>query len=138
MATKATPVVPAPSPTDRFEFLNPLDGQTYSLPPFDAEKFSDEVAMHKDFIPEISLTDALLAEDPTVGMDSLNEPMRALNVLMKRAIVKTIRNHVDEDDPAWGAIRGLIDGFEFDVLGKIFSDWRVASGDVEDEPVGED
>lgn len=132
MATKKTPDTVEP-----FEFLSPLDGQTYTLPPFDATKFADEVAAHPDYIPDVSLTDALLADDPQVGMDSLNEPMRRLNVLMKRAVVKTLRNHLDADDPAWLALRALIDAFEFDVLGKIFTEWRAHYGDVEVDPLGE-
>lgn len=125
------------TPTDLFEFLSPLDGETYSLPPFDAAKFADEVAAHRDYVPEVSLTDALLADDPETGMDSLNEPMRRLNVLMKRSVVKTLRNHLDVDDPAWLALKALIDAFEFDVLGKIFVDWRAHYGDVEGEGLGE-
>lgn len=130
-AVKATEAV------EPFEFLNPIDGNTYTLPPFDAEKYADEMAAHPEFIPEVSLTDALLADDPQVGMDSLNAPMRALNVLMKRAIVKTLRNHLDEDDPTWLALKTLIDALEFEVLAKIFTEWRAHSGDVEEEPLGE-
>lgn len=122
---------------DAFEFLNPLDGKTYALPPFDADKFADEVAAHPDYIPQVTLSDALLADDPQQGMDSLNEPMRALNVLMKRSIVKTLRNHLEDDDPAWGALKSLIDGLEFDVLAKVFTEWRSRSEGVEADPLGE-
>lgn len=131
MATK-------PEIVEAFEFLNPLDGNTYTLPPFDATKFADEVSAHPEFIPTVSLTDALLADDPQVGMDSLNEPMKALNVLMKRSIVKTLRNHLEATDPAWLALTALIDGFEFEVLAKVFTEWRAHYGDVEAEQLGED
>ena len=127
-----------PEPVDGFEFLNPLDGNTYSLPSYDATKFVDEVSAHPEFIPAISLTDALLEDDPQTGMDSLNEPMRALNVLMKRSIVKTLRNHLEADNPAWLALKALIDNYEFDVLGKVFTEWRVAAGDEATDQVGED
>lgn len=120
-----------------FEFLNPLDGETHTLPPFEAEKFADEVSTHPEFIPTISMTDALLADDPQVGMDSLNEPMKALNVLMKRSIVKTLRNHLEAEDPAWLALKALIDKFEFEVLAKIFTEWRAHYGESEDTPMGE-
>ena len=121
-----------------FKFLNPIDGETYTLPPFVADKFADEVSAHPEFIPTISLTDALLEDDPKAGMDSLNEPMRALNVLMKRSIVKTLRNHLEAEDPAWLALKSLIDNYEFDVLGKVFTEWRAASGEEVVDPVGED
>lgn len=121
-----------------FEFLNPLDGTTYTLPPYVGEKFADEVSAHPEFIPQISLTDALLADDPQVGMDSLNEPQKALNVLMKRSIVKTLRNHLEPTDPAWLALKNIIDKFEWDVLTKVFVDWRTHYGDTEVDPLGED
>ena len=127
-----------PKPVDGFEFLNPLDGGTYSLPPYETGKFADEIAAHPEFVPMISLSDALLNDDPQVGLDSLNEPTRALNVLMKRSIVKTLRNHLDADDPAWVALKALIDAFEFEILSKIFIDWRKHYGDIEVEPLGED
>lgn len=124
-------------PAGAFEFLNPLDGNTYTLPPFDPEKFADEVAEHPDFIPTVSMTDALLADDPKVGLDSLSEPMQALNVLMKRTVVKTLRNHLEADDPAWLALKGLIDAFEFDVLAKVFTEWQKFYGAEAAEPLGE-
>lgn len=127
-----------PKPAEAFEFLNPLDGTKHTLPPYDADKFANEVDAHPDFIPKMSLTDALLDDDPKAGMDRLNEPMRALNVLMKRSVVKTLRNHLEADDPAWLALKALIDAFEFDILTKIFTEWRAFSGDIEVEPVGED
>jgi len=125
------------SEIEPFEFLNPLDGNTYTLPPYDAEKFADEVSAHPDFIPTVSLTDALLADDPQVGMDSLNEPMKALNVLMKRSIVKTLRNHLEADNPAWLALKGLIDKFEFEVLAKVFTEWQTHYGKGTVDPLGE-
>jgi hypothetical protein len=124
--------------TDLFEFLNPLDGNTYTLPPFDPEKAVDEVELHPEFIPTVSMTDALLADDPQVGLDSLNEPLKALNVLMKRSIVKTLRNHLAADDPAWGALRALIDAYEFEMLGKVFTEWRTHYGETKAVEPGED
>lgn len=126
------------APTEPFEFLNPLDGNTYTLPPYDAEKFADEVSAHPDFIPKVSLADALLEDDPKAGMDYLNEPVRALNVLMKRSIVKTLRNHLEVDDPAWLALKALIDAFEFQVLTKVVTEWRNHYGHTEADPLGED
>lgn len=121
-----------------FEFLSPLDGNTYTLPPYNADLWADEVSAHADFIPKVSLTEALLADDPTIGMETLNEPQRALNVLMKRSVVKTLRNHLEVTDPAWVALKALIDGFEFDVLGKVFTEWRTHYGQEETDPLGED
>jgi hypothetical protein len=121
----------------QFEFLNPLDGKTYTLPPYDAEKWSDEIAAHPDFVPKVSLTDALLADDPKVGLDSLNKPLEAMNVLVKRSIVKTLRNHLEGDDPAWLALKELIDTGEFEVLAKVFTEWQAASGEGLSDPAGE-
>lgn len=125
-------------PIERFEFLNTVDGETYTLPPYDAEKFVDELKDHADFIPKASLTDALLDPDPQAGLDSLNAPARAINVLMKRAMLKTLRNHLEDTDPAWLALTALVDASEFDVLEKIFLDWRKASGDIVGDGPGED
>lgn len=119
-----------------FEFLNPRDGKKYKLPPYDPEKFSDEFAAHPDYVPQVSLADALLADDPEVGMRMLEEPQQAINVLMKRAIVKTLRNHLDATDPAWLALEALINAAEFEVLTKVFTEWRAASGEA--DAAGED
>ena len=126
-----------PDVVEPFKFLSTVDNKTYELPPFDAEKFADELADHADFIPKVSMTEALLADDPKAGMDMLQQPMQALNVLMTRGIVKTLRNHLEEDDPAWIALKELIDTYEFNVLAKIFTDWRKASGEDVSIPVGE-
>jgi hypothetical protein len=127
-----------PDPSTAFEFLSPLDGKTYTLPPYDPEKFVDEVGTHFESVPKISLSEALLADDPLAGLESLNEPARALNVLMKAAIVKTLRKHLKAKDPAWLALRTLIDKGEFDVLGKVFFDWQKFYGAAGVDVEGED
>lgn len=141
MATKPKETAPVAA----FEFLSPLDGKTYTLPPFDATKvvtIDDLASAHPEFIPTVSLTDALLADDPKVGMASLDAPIHAVNVLMKSAILKTLRNHMDADDPAWLALKNLIDNGpdgkpDFEMVAKVFTDWRAASGEVVTDTVGE-
>lgn len=126
------------TPDTPFSFLSPLDGKTYTLPPFDPEKVIDEVTAHADdFVPKVTLTDALLADDPKQGMALLEEPMKALNVLMKRSVVKTVRAHLTDDDPAWHALRELIDRAEFDALGKIFTEWQAHYAFEEENAAGE-
>lgn len=115
---------------ETFEFLSPIDGNTYTLPAYDPEKFADEVSAHPDFIPKHSMTDVLLADDPEVGLQMLKEPEQRLHTLMVRGMVKTIRNHVSEEDPAWLALKAMIDGFEWAALGKLFREWREHSGDL--------
>lgn len=114
-----------------FEFLSPLDGNTYTLPPYDPEKFVDEFKNHPDFIPKVTFSDALLADDPQVGLDLLDKPRQAVNVLVTRGIVKTLQNHVADDDPAWAALKALMDAAEFDVLAKVFTEWRAMTEGAE-------
>lgn len=124
-------------PIEEFKFLSVLDGETYTLPPYDQEKFSDEVGKHFDTVPKVSLSDALLNEDPLEGLESLNKPAKALNVLMKAAMLKTLRNHLEATDPAWAALKALVDAGEFDALADVFSKWQTHYGvtgvDVEGE-----
>jgi len=120
-----------------FEFLSPLDGKKYYLPAYDPEKWVDEVAAHPDFVPKVSIADALLTDDPNEGQAMLMEPINRLNTLMVRGMVKTLRNHLAEDDPAWLALKALIDAPDWAALGKVFREWRAASGDVEVDSAGE-
>jgi len=126
-----------PKPVEAFKFLSVLDCNVYTLPAYDPEKFSDEVGKHFASIPQPTLSEALLADDPLVGLESLNKPAQSLNVLFKSAMLKTLRNHLQADDPAWLALKALVDAAEFEALAKIFTEWQahhgVAGVDVEGE-----
>jgi hypothetical protein len=132
-----TPKPTTPKPVEAFKFLSVLDGNMYTLPPYDREKFSDEVGKHFASVPKVTLSDALLYEDPLEGVEALNKPAQSLNVLMKAAMFKTLRNHLEVADPAWVALKALVDAGEFDALGKVFSEWQkhygVTGVDVEGE-----
>jgi len=123
---------------EQFQFLNPVDGNTYTLPPYDPEKVSQEFVTHADYIPKVDLTEALLADDPAEGDAMLRKPMQAWNTLFKRVIIRTLRNHLEIDDPAWLALKSLTDAAEWDVLAKVFADWQAFYDVKPVDPVGED
>jgi hypothetical protein len=127
-----------PDPTGAFEFLSPLDGETYTLPPYDPEKFVDEVGKHFEGVPKPTLSEALLADNPLDGIKTLEVPAQSFNVLMKAAIFKTLRKHLKASDPAWLALKALVDKGEFDMLGKVFFDWQKFYGAVVVDVEGED
>lgn len=129
---------PGAPENDPFTFLSVLDGKTYPLPPFDEALISDEFAKHPNFITEVNVVDALLADDPEVGMKMLNEPIARFHILQKRFIVKTLRNHLPKGGPSWEALSALINATEWDALGKVFAAWREHSGATGENDLGED
>ncbi|MFA5635585.1 MAG: hypothetical protein WC977_06730 [Anaerovoracaceae bacterium] len=121
-----------------FEFLSILDGKKYTLPSFDPEKFVDELDNHKDDIPKVSMTEALLTDNPDAAMEMFNKPIQYVNSCMKMGIVKTLANHLEKTDPAWVALSALIDAYEWEALAKVFTEWQAHSAEsVVTSPVGE-
>lgn len=116
-----------------FTFLSVLDGKTYEMPPYDPALAVDEVSKHIDSIPKVTLSDALLADDPDEGLALLEAPQKRLNFLMNRTVTKTLRNHFTSDtDPTWLALKALLDAPRLDAVGKILTEWREHYGDVQE------
>jgi hypothetical protein len=130
MTTDKTTTTTSTSKVAPFKFLSPIDGKEYTLPPYDPALWVDDFGKHKDtFIPKVTMTDALLADDPQEGMDLLKEPMKRINTLLTRSVVKTLKNHLpDADDgtqhPSWTALEAIINAYDFAALSKIMMEWR--------------
>lgn len=123
-----------------FEFLNPLDGKTYTLPPFNKDLSVDRVTEFVDTLPPLpSIYETLASDDPDAFSIAVDARQSRLTWLQTMSVVKTIDAHIpDPDDPAKAAIIANINAMDFGFLYKMFTDWLAAAGEKAEDPEGED
>lgn len=141
MATKPKTKTAAPqsAPVERFDFLNPLDGKTYSLPPFDKTLVVDRISEFVDQLPPLpSMYDALASDNPSAYQDALNARREGVAWLQTMTVVKTLDAHLpDADDPAKAAIIANVNVGDFAFIYKVYTDWVKASGGKVENEQGE-
>ena len=124
---------------ERFEFLNPLDGETYSLPAYRKELYEDRVTEFEDAIPAVPDAWTLLTElTPDEQQASIDATQQRLSLLRTMSVLKTLDNHLpDTDDPAKAAIIANVNAGDFAFIFKVFNEWVKASGGQVQEDLGE-
>jgi len=122
-----------PEPDKSFEFLSPLDGQTYKLPPYDKALFFDASEGHLDELPQLPPAAEFYSKKftPKTRREYLEEQHRVFAELQLTSVFETFDAHVSDDDPASAAIIALMNANEFAFLMKVFSEWVAASGGQE-------
>jgi hypothetical protein len=124
---------------DFFEFLNPLDGEKYTLPPYQQALYADKIEEFADTIPE--LPDAwtmFTTMSPDQQEAAIDASQRRLSLLRTMSVLKTLDNHLPEDTPAKAAIIANVNARDFAFIFKVFNEWAASAGEkVEDVP-GED
>lgn len=131
MATK-------PKTVQGFEFLNPLDGKTYTLPPYDQSLYADKISEFEDSIPEVPDPWTLLTTlTPDEQQSAIDASQRRLSLLRTMAVLTTLDNHMPEDDPAKAAIIANVNAADFAFIFKVFSDWVNAYGGKVRDDLGE-
>lgn len=120
-----------------FEFLNPLDGNRYTLPPYDKELFADKVTEFADTIPEIPDPWTMLTTlSPEEQEATIAASQERISLLRTMSVLSTLDNHLPAgDDPTKAAIIANVNASDFGFIWKVFKDWVAAAGEqVEDEP----
>ena len=135
-----TPKAKAPKPVEAFKFLNPLDGETYELPPFDKELVVGRVNEFKDTIPPIpTMYEALSSGDPDMHRKALDASQMRLGWLRTMTMIDTIDAHIpDADDPAKKAIIANINLQDFPFLYDLWRRWTDGFAEEVEVKVGED
>lgn len=123
-----------------FQFLNPLDGETYTLPPYNQELYADRVTEFEATIPELPDPWTLLtALDPDEQQAAIDASQQRLSLLRTMSVLKTLDNHLpDADNPAKAAIIANVNAADFAFIFKMFNEWVAASGGMVKADVGED
>lgn len=135
-----TPKNKVTKPVDGFEFLNPLDGKTYTLPPFDKTLVVRRVNEFKDTIPAVpTLYEALSSGDPDAYEKALNASQRRLGWLRTMTIIDTLDAHIpDSDDPAKAAIIANVNLQDLPFLYDLWRRWTDGFAEEVEIQVGED
>lgn len=120
-------------PDKSFEFLSPLDGQTYKLPPYDKALFFDAAEGHLDELPQLPPAAEFYSKKftPKTRREYLQEQHQVFAELQLTSVFETFDAHIPDDDPASAAIIALMNANEFAFLMKVFSEWVTASGEEE-------
>lgn len=126
-------------PTEGFQFLNPLDGKTYTLPPYEASLYADRVTEFEDSIPPIPDPWTMLTElGPDEQQAALDASQHRLSLLRTMSVLKTLDNHLpDAEDPAKQAIIANVNAADFAFIFKVFNEWVAAYGGKVTEDLGE-
>lgn len=134
MAQKKTDII-----VGEFKFLNPLDGQTYTLPPYQRALYVDRITEFQDTIPEVPDAWTLLtALSPDEQEAAINASHGRLSLLRTMSVLKTLDNHLpDPEDPAKAAIIANVNAGDFAFIFKVFTDWVTAAGEQVEEDLGE-
>lgn len=124
---------------DRFEFLNPLDGNTYTLPPFDRALFADKIAEFEETIPEVPDPWTMFTKlSPDEQLAKIVAHDDRLGLLRTMSVLSTLDNHLPKtDDPAKAAIIANVNASDFAFVWKLYKEWVAASGEQVDESLGE-
>lgn len=122
-----------------FQFLNPLDGQAYTLPPYQRALFEDRIIQFEDSIPPVpdpwTMLTVLSPDEQDAALDA---SQRQLSRLRTMSVLKTLDNHLpDPDDPAKAAIIANVNAADFAFIFKIFKDWVASAGEKVEEGPGE-
>lgn len=123
---------------ERFEFLSTIDGQTYTLPPFDKTLIAEPTEEQLASIPPMpTMYEALTSNDPHMFDKALNEHQRALGWLQLMVITKTLDAHMPDDDPSKDAIVAMVNGKQIPAVRDLYVAWAQAAGEVVEDERGE-
>ena len=125
---------------DRFEFLSPLDGKTYTLPRYNKELFFDASEGHVDEIPVIPPAAEFYSKKhtPASRRTLIREQGQVFMEFQLTSMIETFDAHLpDADDPAKAAIIALVNAVEWAPLFKIFNEWAAASNEEVVDGMGE-
>lgn len=135
-----TPKNKVTKPVESFDFLNPLDGKTYTLPPFDETLVVRRVNEFKDTIPAVpTLYEALSSGDPDAYAKAIDASQRRLGWLRTMTIIDTLDAHIpDPDDPAKAAIIANVNLQDLPFLYDLWRRWTDGFAEEVEIQVGED
>ena len=122
-----------------FKFLNPIDGETYTLPPYQKALYADRITEFVDTIPEVPDMWTLLTElSPDDQQARIDASQHRLSLLRTMSVLKTLDNHLpDPEDPAKTAIIANVNAADFALIFKVFNDWVASAGEKVEEDLGE-
>lgn len=126
-----------PTPKTPFEFLNPLDGKKYTLPPFDKSLLFDAMLGHEDEIEPVPPASVFYSKKftPKGRRDFIAEQQHRLTEFQVTTMLETFDAHLpDADDPAKAAIIANVNALDFAFLFKVYLEWVGESGVEEDTP----